>query len=187
MDSTTTSAGTTAPAPLGQVDGVQAREVLPVTFTLTAVSSGKRRNDVRVRMTEPWPLREWELASDEAPAHGGEETAPKPLGIFATGIATCFMTQVRTFSRACGVRVDGLQVEGRFEWQLKPGPRPRDPYTAETGVFHLDINMDTQSPMDDQQRLIAAAARGCFAEAVLKVPVMHRLKTDYGWVNCDVD
>ena len=187
MDSVATYAGTTAPDRLEQVDGVQAKQVLPVTFTLDAVASGKRRNDVSVRMTEPWQLRDWELASDEAPAHGGEETAPKPLGIFATGIVTCFMTQVRTFSRACGVRVDGLSVAGRFEWQLKPGPRPRDPYTAETGRFHLDIDMDTESSLEDQKALVASAARGCFAEAVLNVPVLHRLKTDDGWVTCDVD
>lgn len=172
---------------LEQVDGVQASETLPVTFELSAVSSGKRRNDVRVHMTQPWQLREWELASDEAPAHGGDESAPKPLGIFATGITTCFMTQVRTFSRACGVRVDGLTVDGRFEWQLKPGPRPRDPYTAESGVFHLDIDMEAEAPLEAKQALIAAAAKGCFAEAVLSVPVIHRLRQGDEWVLCEVE
>ena len=158
-----------------------------VIFTLDAVSSGKRRNDVRVRMTQPWQRPDWDLASDEPPAIGGEETAPMPLGIFATGIATCFMTQVRNCSRPRGVRVDGLSVEGRFEWKFNPGPSPRDPYTAEPGLIRLDIDIDTPSPLDDQRALIATAARACFAEAMLSVPVIHRLKSGEDWVICDVD
>lgn len=176
------------PARLEQVDGLQTKGVLmPVTFLLSATASGKRRNDVRVRMTRPWELQEWELASDEAPAHGGEESAPEPLGIFASGLATCFMTQVRTFSRACGVRVDGLHVDGRFEWKLKPGASPRDPYTAQPESFHLDIDIESEAPLEAQQALVATAAKGCFAEAVLNIPVRHRLRSGDEWIPCAAD
>ena len=110
-----------------------------------------------------------------------------PLCIFATGVATCFMTQVRNFSRVRGVRVDGLSVAGSFEWQFNVGPGPREPYTAGAGRVRLDIEMYTESPLEDQQALIVAAARGYFAEAMLSVPVMHRLKSGNDWIVCDVD
>lgn len=110
-----------------------------------------------------------------------------PLCIFATGVATCFMTQVRNFSRKRGVQVDGLKVAGTFEWEFIVGPSPSEPYTAAPGAVVLDIEMDTQASLDDQKALIAAAARGCFAEAMLSVPVLHRLKSGDGWVLCDVD
>lgn len=183
-----TTHGPTAPTRLEEVDGLQTTAALtPVTFVLTATASGKRRNDVRVRMTRPWELREWELASDEAPAHGGEESAPEPLGIFASGLTTCFMTQLRTFARACGVRVDGLRVEGRFEWMLAAGTRPRDPYTAQPESFHLDIDLESDATIEAQQALVVTAAKGCFAEAVLSIPVTHRLRSGEDWIDCDTD
>jgi uncharacterized OsmC-like protein len=174
-------------ARLKQDDGFQVSEVMPVAFVLSATATGKRRNDVRVRMMQPLQRRDWELSSDEATAHGGEESAPTPLEIFAAGIATCFMTQVRSFSRAGGVRLDGLTVDGRFEWTLRPGARPADPYTAETGNFQLDIDMDSEASLESQQALVATAAKGCFAEAALNVPVSHRLRNGEDWVLCEVD
>ncbi|MDJ0396391.1 OsmC family protein [Rhodococcus sp. G-MC3] len=158
-----------------------------MVISLDAVSSGKRRNDVRVRMEEPWARPEWELASDEPSAIGGEETAPMPLSIFATGVATCFMTQVRNFARQRGVHVNSLSVAGSFEWKFIPGPSPREPYTAKSGSVCLDIEIDSPSPMTDQQALIAAASRGCFAEAMLNVPVNHRLKSGDDWISCDAE
>lgn len=172
---------------LDQVDVSLPKQKHAVAISLDAASSGKRRNNVRVRMAHPWPRPDWELSSDEPPAIGGEETAPMPLCYFATGIATCFMTQVRNFSKARGVQVDGLSVEGSFEWQFDVGPSPREPYTAEAGQVRLDIDMDTQSPIADQRTLIVAAARGCFAEAMLSIPVIHRLKSGDDWIVCDVD
>ncbi len=162
-------------------------EAHAAVISITAVAGGKRRNDVRVRMTEPWPRRDWELTSDEPPQVGGEETAPMPLDYFATGVVTCFMTQVRSFARARDVRVDALSVDGRFEWRFIPGPNRRDPYTAAADVFRLDIDLQTPSSLEDQRFLIAAAARGCFAEAALSVPVLHRLRSGDDWITCEVD
>ncbi len=71
--------------------------------------------------------------------------------------------------------------------EVQSGSSPRDPYTAEPGLIRLDIDIDTPSPLDDQRALIATAARACFAEAMLSVPVIHRLKSGEDWVICDVD
>ncbi|QCB51778.1 hypothetical protein E5720_17745 [Rhodococcus sp. PAMC28707] len=102
MENSPVEPGATAGAQLDQYEVTLPKAAHSVVISLDAVSSGKRRNDVRVRMEEPWARPEWELASDEPSAIGGEETAPMPLSIFATGVATCFMTQVRNFARQRG-------------------------------------------------------------------------------------
>ncbi len=160
---------------------------IPVTFLLEAHASGKRRNDVQVHMTRPWQLREWELSSDEPPDHGGDDTAPQPLVIFAASLATCFMTQFRTFARAGRVDIASLTVSGRFEWVMRRGARPAQPYTAQPGSFHLDIDLVSEADLAAKQALVATAARGCFVEAVLSVPVAHRIKHDGQWVDCPLD
>lgn len=158
----------------------------PVTFLTTAAATGKRRNDLTVRMTRPWQLQQWPLASDEPPAHGGDETAPQPLALFAAALTTCLMTQIRTFARAASVPVDSLNVEGRFEWIMEAGSTSTAPYRARPGSFHLDIDLRTSASLDRQTALVAAAAAGCFVEAVLSVPVEHRLRDGDAWVLCPV-
>lgn len=161
-----------------------ARENVPVTFLATAAATGKRRNDVTVHMTRPWALREWVFASDEPPAHGGDETAPQPLAIFAAALTSCFMTQVRTFARAASVPVESLDVRGRFEWVMEKGTKPTAPYRARPGSFHLDVDLQSSASLEDKQTLVATAAKGCFIEAVLSVPVEHRLRHGDDWVAC---
>lgn len=184
---TSTTHETRASTPLAQPHASLPKKAHSAVITLDGVSSGRRRNDVRVRMAEPWQRPDWELATDEPPAIGGEETAPLPLCYFATGVATCFMTQVRNFARSRHLQVDGLEVAGHFEWKFIPGPNPREPYTAGPGAVRLDIELDSPSPLPDQLALIKAAAQGCFAEAMLVVPVLHRLRSDDAWITCDVD
>lgn len=182
--STTEEAATTAP--LEQPHASLPKKAHSAVITLEGVSSGKRRNDVRVRMAEPWQRPDWDLATDEPPAIGGEETAPLPLCYFATGVATCFMTQMRNFARARNVQVDALEVGGHFEWKFIPGPTPREPYTAGPGEVRLDIELGSPAPLSDQLALIKAAAQGCFAEAMLVIPVLHRLRSGDAWIICDV-
>ncbi|WP_157694173.1 OsmC family protein [Hydrogenophaga crassostreae] len=157
---------------------------VPVRFELTAVAVGKRRNEVQTGMVEPLRLRTWDLASDEAPFHGGDETAPKPLSIFATGILTCFMTQVRNFARACGVEIRALKANAGMDWTLqRNGTKP---YVALPGHMQIDIHLDTDATLEAQQHLISTAAQACFAEATLREPPLHRLWYGESWVECDV-
>ena len=138
---------------------------------------------LKARMVKPVALREWDLASDEAPFHGGDETAPKPLSIFAAGILTCFMTQMRTFARHCGVDLRGLEADAAIDWTLlRDGTKP---YTAGPCRMVIDIRLDTPSSLEAQQLLVRTAARGCFAEASLREPPVHRLWHDGEWVACE--
>jgi uncharacterized OsmC-like protein len=168
-----------------EADGTTLTGSFPVSFELEGYSSGKRRNDVKVGMVEPERLALWDLASDEGRFHGGDETAPKPLALFTAGVVTCFMTQVRTFARQSGVRVRGLNVKSRFAWVAKRNGQ--DPYTAHPDSFTLDIDLDTDSPIEAQKRLIRAAAKGCFAEQIMSVSIQHRLRHEGEWIVCDVD
>jgi uncharacterized OsmC-like protein len=164
--------------------GTSMTGTIPVRFELTAIALGKRRNEVKTGMAAPFRLRTWDLASDEAPFHGGEETAPKPLSIFATGILTCFMTQVRTFARDCNVEVRSLSADAAMDWTLqRNGTKP---YVASPGRMQIDIRLDTDAPLEAQMSLIKTAAQGCFAEATLREPPLHRLWYGEEWVECDL-
>jgi organic hydroperoxide reductase OsmC/OhrA len=158
----------------------------PVSFELEGYASGKRRNDVKVGMAEPERLQLWDLASDEGRFHGGDETAPKPLALFTAGVVTCFMTQLRTFARQCGVSVSGLKTHAKFEWVAKRSAKT-DPYEAHPNRFTLDIEFETTAPLEAQQRLVRTAARGCFAEQILSIDLIHRLRHEGEWVVCEVD
>jgi uncharacterized OsmC-like protein len=168
-----------------EAEGTSLTGVFPVSFELEGYSSGKRRNDVKVGMVEPERLQMWDLASDEGRFHGGDETAPKPLALFTAGVVTCFMTQLRTFSRACGVKVSGLKTHARFEWLAKRNGQ--DPYVAHPKQFVLDIEFDTDASLDAQKKLVRTAALGCFAEQIMSVEIVHRLRHDGEWVVCEVD
>ncbi len=168
----------------GTAQGTTLTGTIPVRFELAAVAIGKRRNEVQVGMVRPRLLRKWDLASDEAAFHGGEETAPKPLAIFATGILTCFMTQMRTFARDCGVEVQGLRTTAAVDWTAQRNGLA--PYVALPGRMQIDIELDTQAPIEAQKLLVKTAARGCFAEAMLREPPLHRLWHGSDWITCNV-
>lgn len=166
-----------------EVEGTSLTGAFPVTFELEGYSSGKRRNDVKVGMVAPERLQLWDLASDEGRFHGGDETAPKPLALFTAGVVTCFMTQLRTFARQCGVRVTNLDARARFEWVAKR--HGQEPYTAHPEKFTIDIEFETDASLDAQKRLIKAASAGCFAEQVMSVSPIHRLRHNGEWVVCE--
>lgn len=166
-----------------EAEGTSLTGTFPVTFELEGYASGKRRNDVKVGMVAPERLRVWDLSSDEGKFHGGDETAPKPLALFTAGVVTCFMTQLRTFARQCGVKVTGLNARARFEWIAKR--HNQEPYTAHPEKFTIDIEFETDAPLEAKKRLISAASKGCFAEQVLSISPVHRLHHDGEWLICD--
>lgn len=166
-------------------DGMKFTGAFPVRFELVGQAVGKRRNEVSVGIVEPVQCRMWDIASDEAAFHGGDESAPKPLALFTAGVVTCFMTQMRTFARHCGVDVRALRAEASFQWTGRRAGQ--DPYTAHPKQFGIDIRLETDSPLEAQQQLVRAAAKGCFAEQILAVGIVHRLWHEGKWIICDVD
>src|SRR5262245_21005337 len=150
-----------------------------IVFEAQARSSGKMRNDISLRFTRTNEC--YELATDEGAFHGGDGTAPPPLAPFAAALVGCVMTQIRAFATRLRMRVRAVNVQARLHWQAVQ--QAQEPYVSAPVGFQLDIELETDEPVEAQQRLIDAAKKGCFIEATLARPniVTHRLRTPHGW------
>jgi hypothetical protein len=74
-------------------------------------------------------------------------------------------------------------VNCHAEWEATV--EGRDPYVAAPKGVRMDIEFDSDASLEDRLRLIEAAKKGCFIEAIVREPtfVAHRLKTDDGWID----
>lgn len=159
----------------------QPKDPLTVTFKCAGNATGKMRNDLDVRMVEPFE-EQFTLATDEGPFHGGDATAPPPLALFVGGLTGCIMTQLRAFAKRMDVIIDDLQVETTVKWKWMPKGRI---YETEPESFDIDILLSSPSETKRQIELVNAAKKGCFIEQTLSVPntITHRIKTDQGFIN----
>lgn len=150
-----------------------------VTFELDASSAGGMRCEVNVQMLEPFD--ESVVVTDELPVLGGDGSAPSPLALFTGALAACLMTQIRMFSKRLGTPVDAVRITGRTAWRSIA--QAGEPYQAEPVGFTLDVMLESEASVEDQQRLIEAAKRGCFIEQTLARPnvIAHRLWVGDGW------
>ena len=162
------------------MDVDQPKDPLTVTFVCNGQATGKMRNDLDVRMTEPME-EHFKLATDEGPFHGGDATAPPPLALFVGGLTGCIMTQLRAFAKRMDVVIDDLRVETTVRWQWSPKGRI---YETAPKSFDIDIFLDSSSPLERQVVLIQAAKKGCFVEQTLSVEntVNHRIRTENGFM-----
>ncbi|PIV75219.1 MAG: hypothetical protein COW55_06340 [Rhodobacteraceae bacterium CG17_big_fil_post_rev_8_21_14_2_50_65_11] len=151
-----------------------------VRFDCTGTATGKMRNELSVRMVEPFE-EHFSLATDEGAFHGGEATAPPPLALFVGGLTGCVMTQIRAFAKRLKVPLTDLQVEVRVIWDWQPAPPV---YETAPRSFEVDIRIDSDAPLERQRALVAAARKGCFIEQTLGQTntIRHRLRTGEGWV-----
>jgi len=159
----------------------QPKDPLTVTFKCAGNATGKMRNDLDVRMVEPFE-EQFTLATDEGPFHGGDATAPPPLALFVGGLTGCIMTQLRAFAKRMDVIIDDLQVETTVKWKWMPKGRI---YETSPESFDIDILLSSPSETKRQIELVNAAKKGCFIEQTLSVPntITHRIKTDQGFIN----
>lgn len=159
----------------------QPKDPLTVTFKCAGNATGKMRNDLDVRMVEPFE-EQFTLATDEGPFHGGDATAPPPLALFVGGLTGCIMTQLRAFAKRMDVIIDDLQVETTVKWKWMPKGRI---YETEPESFDIDILLSSPSETKRQIELVNAAKKGCFIEQTLSVPntITHRIKTEQGFIN----
>ncbi len=161
----------------------QPKDPLTVTFVCNGQATGKMRNELDVRMTEPMEER-FTLATDEGPFHGGDATAPPPLALFVGGLTGCIMTQLRAFAKRMDVAIDDLRVETTVKWGWVPKDRI---YETHPKSFDIDIYLESGSPQGDQIALIHAAKKGCFVEQTLGQAnsINHRIRTDTGFLRVD--
>ena len=117
-------------------------------------------------------------------ADGVDGSAPLPIAYFIAGLTSCLMTQMRAFSKRLRVDIENAKISCRCEWVATQ--KGRAPYESAPKSIHMDISMDSDASLEDQLRLIEAAKKGCFVEAMLTPQnnITHRLKTADGWVDC---
>src|SRR3546814_5716327 len=99
-----------------------------------------------------------------------------PIHYFAAGVVTCLMTQVKAFAKRLRIPVENIEMQAVFHWKLEQ--KGRDPYVSNPVGFTIDIELDTDAPLEDRVRLIEAATKGCFAEQTMTplCTIDHRLK-----------
>ncbi len=151
-----------------------------VVYELSAVASGVMRNDVRGRMLEPVLDHIFEMATDEGGYHGGDGSAPPPLAYFTTGLVTCLMTQLRASAKRLRITIGLPKIDARIEW--KGDQVGNLPYVARGHEFRLDIDLQCETPLAEQKRVLEAATKSCVVEAILTVPIRHRLRIGDKWV-----
>lgn len=153
------------------------QETISVAFEIEGSSSGKMRNDFSVTMVSP-TKGTYQLATDEGPMHGGEDTAPPPLALFLAGLCGCLMTQVRAFGKRLGVPVTAVSVRGNADWLAHL--TGRGPYTAESKDVGMEIHIDSPATDGEVRELIEAAIGGCFIESMLRNPPKVRHTVTHG-------
>jgi uncharacterized OsmC-like protein len=152
-----------------------------VIFDVEARNTAKFHNDITVHLRGPHPATV-ELPTDEGPKQGGDGTAPYPLAYFASALTACIMTQLRAFSRRLDIPLTTIAISTRLHWQAQQ--RGNAPYASEPVAFTMDIDLGGGAAMADKQRLINAAAKGCFVERSLKPGIVrHRLKVGEDWIS----
>lgn len=158
--------------------------VVPLIFEADARVGEGMRTEVEGRCLAPaGEFLPFTMATDEGPFHGGARSAPPPLAYFVTALATCFLTQMRAFASKVGVRLDDIAVHARVEWEAHlDGARP---YTAHGRVITLDMEVDSPADLEALRRLVGVASRACYVEALLALPVRHRLRRGDDWLDMD--
>ncbi len=151
-----------------------------IVFDAKARTLGKMQSEITI--TSRYSNLSVTLQTDEGKLHGGEGKAPMPLHYFAAGTVTCLMTQMKAFAKRLRIPLDDIAMTAVFHWQLQQSGR--DPYVSEPVGITIDIEADSDAPLEDIKRLIAAAKEGCFAEKALTqiVPIDHRLKVEDDWI-----
>lgn len=156
----------------------------PIIFEARAKAVRKMRNEIVV----DWPAmkQSWDLATDESPNLGGEDTAPPPLALFIAALAGCAMTNIRMMARQHGIALQALDVDVRAEW-TREVPAVGT-HKAATKGFDLDIRIQSDAPTEAVVQLLLAAQIGCFVEHSLgvKARLNHRLQHGAGdWIAVD--
>ncbi len=153
-----------------------------VVFSCRGTAVGKMRNDLTVKMVKPWPETHV-MATDEGKYLGGEGTAPPPLALFVASLVGCIMTQIRSSAKRWTFTLKDLTVEAIVKWEAHQSEN--DSYEAMPKGFRLDIDIDSDAPFEDVEKLLEVARKSCFIEQTLGCTntIQHRLRNDAGeWV-----
>ena len=170
-----------AASPTGEAATSSDTHTVDIFFDAQARTLGKMKSEVTI--TSQFSNFSVTLETDEGKLHGGDASAPMPLHYFAAGVVTCLMTQMKAFAKRLRIPVKNIAMNANFHWRLEQ--QGRDPYISQPVGFDIDIDVDSNAPVEEVKRLIEASKKGCFAEQALTLPceIGHRLKVGDNWVD----
>ncbi len=156
-----------------------------IRFSLRFEAEGHNASGYRTDITVHRRARQDEsffLPCDEGKVVGGDGTAPWPLCYFASSLAGCLATHLRSFSKQLGVALTEFSLTVRCSWEARQASGL--PYQATPISFVVDIDLEGGASDADKKRLIQAASQGCFVEQSLKPGIVsHRLKVGDSWAD----
>lgn len=79
------------------------------------------------------------LAADEPSSHGGEDTAPTPMGLLLSALGSCTAVTLRMYAERKGWALDEVRVHTAYE----QGP---------DGAHRITRRIDLDGALDDAQR-----------------------------------
>lgn len=100
------------------------------------------------------------VQTDQAPAHGGEGSAPEPFELFLASLATCAGVYVLGFCQARNIPTDGIEIVQSSE---------RDPETSRLTKVGISISVPPDFPQQYVQVLERVAAK-CAVKRVIDSP-----------------
>lgn len=103
-------------------------------------------------------MRGFELQADEPPSAGGQDAGPTPTELLLASLASCFTMALVYVANKRDLKLpDDLRVHvvGHHE-----GPR----------FARIEIDVLTQSPPSELDRLLERAARSCYVSNTLSRP-----------------
>ena len=98
-------------------------------------------------------------------------------------LVTCLMTQIKNFAKHLSISIKNVRVNGKCHWQATM--EGRNPYVTRPVGFNLDIEISSDSNLEDLKKLIDIAKKACFVEQTLGQTnnIVHRLKSGDDWIN----
>lgn len=152
-----------------------------LTFDAEARNDKGYRTEITVIRRGRGGDEHFDLPTDEGKVIGGEGTAPWPLCYFASGLAGCLSTHLRSFSKQLAIPLEDFGLAVRCHWEAQQSGN--QPYRASPVAFTVDIELNSTADDADKIRLVEAASEGCFVEQSLKPGlVKHRLKSGESWI-----
>lgn len=139
----------------------------------TANSVGKMRKEstTRIETTSGTVMIEFEIASDESPILGGEETAPPPLAYFTSSIAFCLMTQITRYANMRKLDLQDLKMTTIVHYRNK-GSVLKGTVEGIVDSIESTIEIDSSETEETINTLVRDAERGCYVHYALTQPMV---------------
>jgi len=134
---------------------------------VTVSDKGLRSRGIIV---EPEEINHLEAFSDEGPAMGGKNSAPRPLTYFLMSVGFCTLTQLHRYSEMMRITLRDPKVTVRSGFRTD-GSVLQGTVKASAVDFQVEFDVGSDDPPEKVAACIQAAENGCFVMQSLLNPV----------------